>query len=890
MNSITRSIQLYLILFISCVQIFRTTQESDDSAWSYKFSFTLNVNSQLSISCANTNDVVWIGWSHYGTRNNVNKRDERALHFPNEHDCWMNFTEKIAEQCNGEKQCDLSSQPTYIHKCGKISDYLYVSYKCIKDEKIFDICKPISRAFKLNSNGFDNFYLKSTDFPTEYPSSLDCSCSISSKTEQSLKMDVLWFSLQDNDYLNLFNKNLTGWINPTYEMPIMSKQTTVRLLTDDALAYKGFWLKVTNRKACRDDWQLVGDICVKVFSDALDWRSANTRCQQMNGYLIKIDDVTSDLKLTQYMKSFYPEISSYWIGLRKYVDQYSQERWMWSNNSTNYNDVSWWPWRKVNSTMLHHLSDKTVSPNNCVIKKRHEDGYFAVTCDSSMRNSFICQTETLNLLRDDSEIKLQCGTTESVQKHLTELAEFEKIGLASIKNYEVKSNKIAKPVETTNKPTTSFSNLFTKLSIFNEIKQNVDLEDDLIDEETTTRKQFLKQQQQNLEARLNTTVLAGMVCGIGFVIVLINLGILFICRRNLKNFLKNTKENHQQPREDMIQEYFDAFNTFHNLQKSKSTLPVYKTKLGGLSEQQAKTLTLLHQNQQQLSSGNSNSGDDSLLMHESAQLFYNPRDIQVRQASSAFKPFNRDEPQLNQQFLEQVMQQRQSFLPQTLTHNQYDKISHQAIQSIQKLKQNEINDSAGQYAHTYECLDTLEVPNRRNASLAPGFVNLSKTYRPNVNDSGVDTTMMMMMINSMQSPSNNLNDLNNVNNLSTSSASSTSGASSTQQLLKPTNQEFTVQQIITLNDLNQLNHLILNSNTNKTNNATVAALLNNKFEQTNCILDNGTWSPDSAYYSSIPTLTNYNSNQANTSSNLQQLNLNSFNTNNLNESFKSHLV
>jgi hypothetical protein len=36
-----------------------------------------------------------------------------------------------------------------------------------------------------------------------------------------------------------------------------------------------------------------------------------------------------------------PEIVSYWIGLRKYVDVTNKEKWMWSDlNSTIYNDVS----------------------------------------------------------------------------------------------------------------------------------------------------------------------------------------------------------------------------------------------------------------------------------------------------------------------------------------------------------------------------------------------------------------------------------------------------------------------------------------------------------------------------------------------------------------------
>lgn len=212
----------------------------------------------------------------------------------------MNFTEKIAEQCNGAEQCDLSSQPTYIHKCGKISDYLYVAYKCIKEQDTFDICKSTKKIYTQEQS----FYLKSSDFPNEYSSSLDCTCKISSNLHQTLKLEVLWFSLQDNDYMNLFSKNYSGWINPTYEMPIINRVNKIRFLTDDALAYKGFWLKVSGRKACRDDWQLVGDMCLKVFTDTLDWRSANQRCQQMNGNLLKIDDVVSDLKLTQYMKLF----------------------------------------------------------------------------------------------------------------------------------------------------------------------------------------------------------------------------------------------------------------------------------------------------------------------------------------------------------------------------------------------------------------------------------------------------------------------------------------------------------------------------------------------------------------------------------------------------------
>ena len=319
----------------------------------------------------------------------------------------MNFTEKIAEQCNGSPQCELSSQPTYIHKCGKISDYLYVSYKCIKEEDTFDICQSVSRTFDHKEK---SVYIKSSDFPTEYAPSLDCSCSISSSVSNTLKMEVMWFSLQDNDFLNVFNKNLSGWINPTSEWPLVSTQNTIRFMTDDALAYKGFWLKLSTRKQCKKDWQLVGDSCVKVFGDALDWRSANKRCQQMNGNLLKIDDVVDDLKLTQYMKAYYPEVNSYWIGLRKYLDESNKEKWMWSNNSTTtatvYDDVSWWPWKDVTTSTSASVSSSTTSAyaqlaassyqvNNCVTKHKNEDGYFTTSCDPANKNSFICQTQAI---------------------------------------------------------------------------------------------------------------------------------------------------------------------------------------------------------------------------------------------------------------------------------------------------------------------------------------------------------------------------------------------------------------------------------------------------------------------------------------------------------------
>ncbi len=175
-----------------------------------------------------------------------------------------------------------------------------------KGKDTVDICK-LSYIEKTNAN--DMLLITSPDFPHDYPPSVDCTCVVQSNNQFSL--DVLWFSLQDNDFLSIADKSLTDWVNPTHEYPIMDKSVKLRFQTDDSLAYNGFWLKVKESETCKSDWQLVGDNCIKVFGEALDWRSANSKCQALNGYLIKIDDVIGDLKLTQYMNKYCTGIFSW---------------------------------------------------------------------------------------------------------------------------------------------------------------------------------------------------------------------------------------------------------------------------------------------------------------------------------------------------------------------------------------------------------------------------------------------------------------------------------------------------------------------------------------------------------------------------------------------------
>jgi hypothetical protein len=326
----------------------------------------------------------------------------------------------------------------------------------------------------------------------------------------------------------------------------------------------------------------------------------------------------------------------------------------------------------------------------------------------------------------------------------------------------------------------------------------------------------------------------------------------------LKKLIKNSKEN-GLPRDDMIQDYFDSFNTLHTNNKStmRGTLPA-------LSAQQTRT------NSTSSSSAGCAIGDDTL---ESAQLFFNSnnlnRELTIRQ--SAFKQLQADQ-QAN--LLGQLIIQNQLVNQINNSCNQYDKMNHIAAikpnlnAHFQQQHQPQVtNDSAGQYAHTYETLDTLELPNRRAIVNMPIGLN-GRNFRTVFNNN--DNLLLQQ------------SDITNETNLSTSSSSS--GTSSTHQFLKSNNNanSFLIQQ-------QQQQMLCLLNNTKPTNcsydHQTGAIICNSS--------DIGSWSPDSAYYSSIPTLTNYAPQLCSFPTKQFLVNAtfnNNNNNNNVNDNFKSHLV
>ncbi len=85
----------------------------------------------MDIHC-NSNELILIGWSHYGTKKLIDRMNSSLKCQPSENDCIMDYTHKIAELCNGVSQCEVILTQQFIHKCSDEATYLFISYQCIK--------------------------------------------------------------------------------------------------------------------------------------------------------------------------------------------------------------------------------------------------------------------------------------------------------------------------------------------------------------------------------------------------------------------------------------------------------------------------------------------------------------------------------------------------------------------------------------------------------------------------------------------------------------------------------------------------------------------------------------------------------------------------------------
>ncbi|CAF3376056.1 unnamed protein product [Rotaria sp. Silwood1] len=220
----------------------------------------------MDINC-NSNEFILIGWSHYGTKklvHRINSSSSSSICEPSETDCIMDYTHKIAELCNGVSKCEVILTQQFIHKCSDEATYLFISYQCIQNSTIIDIC---SQRSITSLNGIN---LISPMFPNEYPNNINCTCSIESKKKSNIIIDVesLSFNLQDNDNLLSFS----GTIPFGASLLTVKNQLNLKFQTDETLSQSGFWIRLYGYEQCYDDEYVLGS---KLHS-WWPWRSSST--------------------------------------------------------------------------------------------------------------------------------------------------------------------------------------------------------------------------------------------------------------------------------------------------------------------------------------------------------------------------------------------------------------------------------------------------------------------------------------------------------------------------------------------------------------------------------------------------------------------------------------
>jgi len=338
----------------------------------------------MDINC-NANEYILIGWSHYGTKKNgrtsstLKKEDQQLRCEPSATDCIMDYTHKIAELCNGVSKCEVILTQQFIHKCSDEATYLFISYQCINNESIIDVCSQRSRTSS------DGLHLISPSFPNEYPNNVNCTCSVEPTQEwkrQSnapvmIDVESLSFNLQDNDYLSsLRSLSLSGTL--PFGVSLITEKNSLQLTfsTDETLSQSGFWVGLHGYHQCHDDEYTLGSKCIRIFAKKQPWHLAEEKCSSIGARLIHLDDIVQEKKLTHFLANINnQQTTSFWISEAK--DKVKVQS-------------SWWPWRS------------SVDQGNCIL--RTQDGWLKRPCDEMQ--AFICERE---INRQSIPLTVRCG-------------------------------------------------------------------------------------------------------------------------------------------------------------------------------------------------------------------------------------------------------------------------------------------------------------------------------------------------------------------------------------------------------------------------------------------------------------------------------------------------
>ncbi|CAF2041821.1 unnamed protein product [Rotaria magnacalcarata] len=482
----------------------------------------------MDINC-NSNEYILIGWSHYGTKKSFRRVNSSSNCEPLETDCIMDYTHKIAELCNGASKCEVILTQQFIHKCSDEATYLFISYQCIQNSTIVDICSQRSIT-SLNA-----ISVISPMFPNEYPNNINCTCSVESKAKSNVIIDVesLSFNLQDNDNLLSFS----GTIPFGASLLTVKNQLDLNFQTDETLSQSGFWIRLYGYEQCYDDEYVLGSKCIKVFSRKQTWKSAKEKCLSINSNLIRLNDIIQEKKLAYFiLTNNQQQSTSFWI----------------SNEKENYDMNSWWPWRSSSNT------------GKCVL--RAQDGWTKRSCNEEQ--AFICERD---INRQSIPLTVKCGnvqkTTMLPMKTITRTIESSLTSSSS--------PLLSSSTKTTARIVTNVPHITIPLIHQEEIASKISEKIFFVGPSSSTVKNELKHRTNTIDPN----VLAVILTGIAIVIFFVNIVVCYIFRKRPQDPSKFTAQHdssssfiHEELQHSLMQHiYHEQTNTISSRSISSSS-------------------------------------------------------------------------------------------------------------------------------------------------------------------------------------------------------------------------------------------------------------------------------------------------------------------------------
>ncbi len=509
----------------------------------------------LELNCGN--DLIFIAWSHYGNRkdlqqpqrspstflNSILKQDTDKPCYFSPRDCTVNV-DYVANECNGMTNCKISLDSQYLHSCKSYSDYLFIIYECIAKTSTVNICDSNADTLLDTNNLSDSasLYITSPNYPIEYSNNnQDCKCSMHASGHAQI--ELLEFDLESSsidypaavqptassctkDYLMIGNDTkICSTLSPFTNIIQSRKTNTIetpgetvsfKFFSDDALTRRGFWIKISPSRIvdCPQEFTLIDNTCIRVYNKPLTWYEAHNYCTSMGYSLAMIDSFeldkqlnnalfTSDGTLAVVGADLAGKQEHFWTGIK----HLNETTWFdYKNEPIRFrpDEQNWWPWLVVDS--------ETYSRGSCVAKR--VNWLFVEDCYKRM--PFACQYSQRSFeAKTKPRVQIKCGPgSETYFQPLQTTTE-------TLSTTQESPNLLYDLATVTD-------SAFSKSE---KIQANKNVKSAEDESSSVSFKQAEDTAQPGLIDSADSSVLIALVCGITVLIAFINtIVILFICK------------------------------------------------------------------------------------------------------------------------------------------------------------------------------------------------------------------------------------------------------------------------------------------------------------------------------------------------------------------------